>query len=123
MNQTLMICYLIDLFSLSFSGWRKSLSNLEMTVEVLFGKQCELVGGKQSEELTPMRTLLLVKPADAHSVLQAVTPFSVAPRQTLGLPLPVTARVCPLEVAVFPGVHSAVHSAHLWTGWGTVFLS
>nr|KAF6379978.1 protein arginine methyltransferase 2 [Myotis myotis] len=36
---------------------------------------------------------------------------------------PVTARVCPLEVAVFPGVHSAVHSAHLWTGWGTVLLS
>ncbi|XP_006758826.1 PREDICTED: protein arginine N-methyltransferase 2 isoform X3 [Myotis davidii] len=49
-------------------SWRKSLSDLEMTVEVLFAKQCEL-GGKQSEELTPMRTLLLVKPADAHSVL------------------------------------------------------
>ncbi|ELK34006.1 hypothetical protein MDA_GLEAN10015949 [Myotis davidii] len=50
------------------TSWRKSLSDLEMTVEVLFAKQCEL-GGKQSEELTPMRTLLLVKPADAHSVL------------------------------------------------------
>lgn len=87
-----MICYSIDLLSLSFSGWRKSLSDLEVTVEVLFGKQCELVGGTQrSEEFTPDvntrsretcgRSLCL---AGGHTLLCGPT------TNTLGLPSPLS---------------------------------
>nr|KAF6379977.1 protein arginine methyltransferase 2 [Myotis myotis] len=104
-------------------SWRKSLSDLEMTVEVLFGKQCELVGGKQSEELTPDANTPSCETCGRSLCLAGGHTLLCGPTTNARAAPPVTARVCPLEVAVFPGVHSAVHSAHLWTGWGTVLLS
>lgn len=82
---------------------RKSLSDLEMTAEILCGKQCELTGGEHRwvKEVTPgCEPLFLWKPANAHSAWQVVTPFSVGSTDKHAQAALTNARacVCPVEL-------------------------